>query len=411
MKIRFRNLFFVALGLSLLMFAGGVGTGYTIQEAFGYRLSQRMPAVLSAWWADHAATQDLGVLKEAVGILADDYLGPLPDSDVLNRAAIRGVLEELDDPYTVLLDPEHARIKRENMEGEYGGIGARVEWDEETEAVRIVEAFADGPAMKAGLLRGDYVLTINGISVTDLGLQGSVAKVRGPEGTTVVLGMLRDDIQWDVTVTRQLIENQIVEREILGTDFPVGYLKLSTFNAKTEAKVQEALEGLLAADIQALVFDLRDNGGGLLDQSVAVAGMFLGEELITEQRSRDGEVIQHRAEREAMVPPDIELVVLVNESSASASEVVAGALQDHNRGYLIGQPTFGKGSVQRPHQLSDESQLRITISQWFTPLGRSIDDQGLEPDLWIEMDEEDHAANQDPQLEAALDHVARKRDE
>ncbi len=405
MKIRFQTLLIGTLILSFLMFAGGAGTGYAVQRN---RLDQRIAGLVTSFapWPTFSRSRlQLDILEEAISILEQDYISELPPSDILNRAAIRGVLEELGDPYTILLDPEMASLQQEDLEGEFGGIGAHVEWDEDVEAVRIVEPFDNSPAKEAGLQRGDYIVAVDGMPVAELGLAGTVVKVRGPLETDVVLGIMRGEEQWEVSITRQLVEIEILETDLLGADESVGYLKLSTFNAKSAEAVQKALEALLDSDIEALILDLRDNGGGLLDQSVSIAGLFLGRRLITEQHDEDGRVIEHRAKRHPVVPPEMTVVVLVNESSASASEVVAGALQDHARGFLIGESTFGKGSVQRTSILSDESQLRITVSRWYTPSGRSIEEQGLEPDLMIEMSLEDYTADLDPQLDAALDHI------
>ncbi len=405
MKIRFRNLLVTALVLSAVMFAGGVGTGYVVWQNNPDPGFAGLVASLSPWPSPQRPALQLDVLQEAIAILEDDFIGELPPPDDLNRAAIRGVLEALGDPYTMLLDPEMASMQQENIEGEFGGIGAHVEWDEEVEAVRIVEPFADSPAQAAGLQRGDHIVTVDGVAVKELGLSGSVARVRGPLGTDVELGIVRGEEQWDVTITRQRIEIQIVEHDLIGRNQDVGYLKLTSFNAKSAAIVQQTLEELLDDDIEALVLDLRDNGGGLLDQSVAIAGMFLGRQLITEQHDEDGRITEHRARKRALVPADMEVIVLVNGSSASASEIVAGALQDYARGYLIGEATFGKGSVQHTKILSDESQLRVTVSRWYTPDGHSLDEQGLEPDLAIEMSMEDYEADLDPQRDAALDYL------
>lgn len=403
--MRFRSRLAVALALSFLLFACGVGTGYAIQHNLPDRSIAGMVSYFSPLRTPSPSDLQLNVLQEALGILEEDYMGELPSSEVLNRAAIRGVLEELGDPYTTLLDPELASMQEENLQGEFGGIGAHVEWDEDQTAVRIVEPFADSPAMAAGLQRGDYIVSVDGTPVSELGLPGSVARVRGPVDTDVVLGILRDEEQWEVSITRQIIAIQIVEHGQLGPAGAIGYLKLSTFNVKSAETVQQTLDELLDAEVQALILDLRDNGGGLLEQSVMIAGLFLGRKLVTEQHNEDGSITEHRAKQRPLVPPDMEVVVLVNASSASASEVVAGALQDHARGYLIGEPTFGKGSVQRTNVLSDESQLRVTVSQWYTPSGRSIEEQGLIPDLTIEMSMDDYESSLDPQLDAALGHL------
>ncbi len=405
--MRLRSQFVIVSLLALLVFAGGVGTGYAIQRE-GH--NPNVAGLVTSWvpWRAQSQTDlHLSVLQEALAILEQDFINELPSSEILNRAAIRGILTVLDDPYTVLLEPDIASMNQADMEGEFGGIGAHVEWDEDLKAVRIVEPFADSPAQAAGLRRGDYLITVDGIPIADLGLTGAVFRIRGPVDTSVVLEIRRGEEQWEVTVTRQLLEIQVVEHTLLGSQDTVGYVKLSTFNAKSAEAVRNSVQELLDADIEALILDLRDNSGGLLDQSVAIAGLFVGRQVVTEQYNQDGSTIVHRAQRRSLVPADIEVVVLVNESSASASEVVAGALQDHGRGYLIGEATFGKGSVQRTNILSDDSQLRVTVSRWYTPLGRSLEEEGLEPDLMVEMTMDDYGADLDPQLDAALAYLQR----
>lgn len=343
------------------------------------------------------------LFDEAVHLLRARYLHPLPEAQTLNRAAIHGVLQELDDPYTQLLEPEPARMNEQYMDGEFGGIGARGEWDAEREMVRLVEIFPDNPAAQAGLQPDDRIAQVDGAAVSELGLTQALQKVRGPVGTDVTLEILRGAEFLSFAITRAVIEFDVVEYRLLEEEPSVGYLKLFTFNRKSPERVRNALTDLLEQGAQALILDLRNNAGGLLDESVEIGGHLLGRRVIVTQRSRDGAEIQHTPQRGAVWPDDRPVVVLVNENSASASEVIAGALQDWDKATLVGQPTFGKGSVQAGHQLSDESLLRITTAQWYTPDGRMLDGHGLIPEIMVESDPEQVALGIDIQLETALE--------
>ena len=394
---------------SIFMFAGGGVLGFVVGDGpplfSQYQFSAPFQLTRTIQADAEVAEWDFTIMRETLKILQDEYMGPLPEPEVMMQAAVEGLLEELGDPYTLLLRPELASLNEESMDGEFGGIGARVEWDEELEAVRIVEPFEDSPAWRAGLLRGDLIISVNGEPIAELGIDGAITRVRGPVGTNVVLGIQRGEETWEETVRRDTIEIRITEQRLLGPDESVGYFKLSSFNQKSSGLVRTGLEDLLDSNVDAIILDLRDNGGGLLSESVSIAGMFVGPNLVVTQHMSEEESRQHRASQRAVLPDHVPLVVLVNESSASASEVVSGAIQDWGRGKLIGEPTFGKGSVQTTFRLPDSSQLRVTSARWHTPLGRTIDIEGLTPDLLVEMSEEDYAAERDPQLDAALEYL------
>ncbi|HIC90151.1 MAG TPA: S41 family peptidase [Anaerolineae bacterium] len=345
------------------------------------------------------------VFWEAWQILKEEYYGKLPDNREMTYGAIQGVLKLLDDNHTSFLDPERAAFFNSGMSGSFEGIGARVE-KAKGGGVRIVEPFQDWPAWKAGLRRGDIIVAVDGTDITQLDLTQAISRIRGPKGTTVTLTIVRKGVAkpFDVKVTRDRIEIPIVESHLLA-DGRVAYLRLAEFNGRSIRQVRSHLRQLMDHRPNGLILDLRGNPGGLLNAAVAVSGEFLpGGTTVLIERFRDGREQKYSADPGGLAI-DIPLVVLVNEGSASASEIVAGAIQDTGRGILIGTTTYGKGSVQFPHTLSDGSQLRVTVARWFTPKGRQIQGTGLKPDIEVNMSQEDEDAGRDPQLDRAIQYL------
>jgi len=341
------------------------------------------------------------VFWEAWGLLQRDYYGDLPNEQEMTYGAIRGVLGLLDDPHTGFLTPEQAQLWTADLDGSFEGIGAVVnEWPDG--GVLIVEPFEGQPAWKAGLRRGDVILAVDGQDVTHMSLQEAVGLIRGPQGTSVRLLIRRADAPepFEVEVVRARIETPVVQSKMLGGD--IGYLRLAEFTASSPGKVRVALRALMALQPKGLIFDLRGNPGGLLDAAVDVASFFVPEGDVLIERWQDGEEQYYPASGRPLIR-DVPLVVLVNGVSASASEIVAGAIQDSGRGLLVGEQTFGKGSVQTPHTLSDGSLLRVTTARWFTPNDRAIHGEGLTPDVVVEFTIEDAEAGRDAQLERALE--------
>ena len=350
--------------------------------------------------------ENFGIFWEAMTLLYRDFYGELPENDEAVYDAIIGVVSQLDDPNTSFLDPKQADVLRTGLEGEFEGIGSRVDWDFDFNVVRIVEPFENQPAWNAGLRRGDLVLAIDGESVEDLDLNEAVNRIRGPKGSEVVLTVLTEgDLESrEVVIVRDRIEIPTISTDTLGEDGEIAYINLNTFNENASRLVREAVEEALEADPEAMILDLRGNPGGLLNEAVNLASIFQEEKEVVIERFSDGTVQRFERDGKA-IATEIPLVVLVNGGSASASEIVAGSLQDHERATLIGETTYGKGSVQLPHTLSDGSIMRVTIARWFTPDDRSIDGNGLAPDIPVALTLEDFEAERDPQLEAAIDYL------
>lgn len=341
---------------------------------------------------------------EAIRLIQRDFYGDFPNAEEATYNAIRGVVNELGDPNTSFLTPEEANLFRTNIAGSFEGIGARVDWDEEANTLRITEPFENQPAWVAGLRRGDLVLAVDGESLVGSTLTDAVNKVRGPKGSEVVLTVERVDIDepFDVTVTRDRIETPTIATDTLGANGDIAYIKLNTFNQNAGQLIKQAVEDAVQRNVSGLVFDLRGNSGGLLREAVKVANVFLEDSSILIERFSDGREEIYQTTGHA-VTKDLPMVVLVNEGSASASEIVAGALQDNARGKLVGTVTYGKGSVQLPHTLQGGGIMRVTVARWYTPNDRTIDGTGLQPDILVETDETAQSDEIDPQLDAALD--------
>lgn len=342
---------------------------------------------------------------EAWDLVQRNYYGELPDLQEITYAAIRGMLDTVDDKYTAFIEPDVAAILEEDASGEFEGIGAFVDVAESGKLM-IVDTFKDSPAEEAGLEPGDRVIAVDGKSIVGDPLYEAIGKIRGPADSQVTLTVEREGTSeaLNITVTRARLEIPIVEMEM--RDDGVAYVRLREFSATASASLESELETLLQQDPRGLILDLRQNPGGWLDQAIDVADLFLGENVVAIERFSDGSERKFRAHGGDLAET-VPMAVLVNGGSASASEIVAGALQDHGRAPLIGVSTFGKGSVQRPFKLSDGSELRVTVALWFTPENQRIQGQGLRPDIevpWLE-EERRESPEQDPQLERAVEYI------
>ena len=327
------------------------------------------------------------------------YKGPLDPRDLV-EGATRGMVRASGDDYTEWVDATGARMSRERLEGEFEGIGANVDLNDDG-VIRIVRPLPESPAEEAGLQRNDLVIAVDGVPTKGKSLEAVVRTVRGPAGTTVVLTIQRENETRtrDVTVTRRKIE---VPSVIAKTVDEFGYVRLTNFGVKTTDEFRESLHNFTSQGAEGLILDLRNNPGGLLVTAVDVASEFFPQgTLIATQRSRtEGDIAFNSSGGGSAV--DLPLVVLINNGSASASEIVSGAIKDHGRGQLLGETTFGKGSVQVPFDLSDKSVVRVTVAIWETPGGAHLAGEGIEPDFEIEV-EPDHELGEegDPYIDAA----------
>lgn len=321
---------------------------------------------------------------EVVEVLQEDFI----DRDRLSatemeRAGIEGLLEYLDDPYTSYMSPERYtafNLSLHGQEPDFEGIGASV--TEVEGQIIVLGPLPGSPAFHAGLKAGDVVVSVDGTSIEGLTLEETVALIRGPKGTPVVLGVSRAGISRpvEVAIVRETISVSSVHSHLLPSDF--GYIRLSTFGAETAADLRTTIADLRGLGAEGLVLDLRNNGGGLVTSAVSVVSEFVEEgEVLRWEDANGNETVEH-VDSEGTAY-DLPLVVLVNGFSASASEVVSGALQDHERARIIGTRTFGKGAVNLLRELESGAGLNITIARWLTPNGRTIEGGGIEPDVRV----------------------------
>lgn len=343
------------------------------------------------------------VFWEAWHILERDFYGNLPDVRQMTYNAIRGVVDSLGDKHTAFLEPEVAAIVRQDMSGSFDGIGAVVTINDDGQ-LEILRTFEGKPAARAGLKPGDIVLAVGDTPIEKMSVFEAVALIRGPAGTVARLTIKRQGVEqpFIVDVVREKIEMPVVESRMLDND--IAYLRLFDFNAQAASKFKLSVRSLLAENPKGFILDLRDNPGGFLDTAVEIASEFVSKGPILLERLKDGESKDYLALKGGLVT-DIPLVVLVNSGTASAAEIVAGAIQDTGRGILIGEQTLGKGSVQLSYYLSDGSELRVTFAHWFTPSGRAIHEKGLIPDIEVKISEEDIQRGYDPQLQRAVEYL------
>lgn len=340
---------------------------------------------------------------QAWDLVHDQYVDQPVDDELLMRGAIRGMLDALGDEHTSYMDPDQYKMLNTQLQGdeEYEGIGAWV--DTTSDYLTIISPMPDSPAEKAGLKPGDKILAIDGEDMT--GVDGEVVrqKVLGPAGTTITLTILREGKEpFDVDVERASVSVPSLEARMLEDD-NIAYVHLFIFGDSTKSELRDALRTLLDQQPDGLILDLRYNGGGLLESAIDVASEFISDGVIMYEEYGDGERTVYDARRGGLAT-EIPMVVLINEGSASASEIVAGAIQDRGRGLLVGETSYGKGSVQVPTTLkNDQGAVRITVARWLTPDERTIHGTGLQPDVSVEITEEDIQANRDSQLDAAVE--------
>jgi carboxyl-terminal processing protease len=359
------------------------------------------------WWLnkDNPTTEQADqftVFWEAWHILEKDFYGQLPTAQQMTYGAIRGVLTTLDDPYTIFVEPKPRRLERDDLRGSFGGIGAWVSKRED--GAIVLKPMEDKPAQRAGILEGDVVIQVDDQEITpDMSLEDVILLIRGPVGSMVKLTISRADYPEPLVfeITREKVDTPTVSWRLLDEGQGLGYVSISLFTERTDKELETALKDLKAQEATRLILDLRNNSGGLLETSINVASQFIPDGIVLYEQRRDQEEKSYPARRGGKAT-DIPLVVLVNAGTASASEIVAGAIQDSGRGILIGESTFGKGSVQLVYDLGDQSSLHVTVAHWFTPNRHEITGNGLTPDIVVPLTEEDHAQDRDPQLDRAV---------
>lgn len=330
------------------------------------------------------------------------YVDQPVNQELMMRGAISGMIDSLGDKHSSYLDPNMFEAASAHLEGEeYEGIGAWV--DITGDYLTIISPMPGSPAEKAGLIPGDKVIAIDGEDMT--GLDGEAVRLRviGPKGSTVVLTIAREGVAepFDVKVVREGIVVPTIAGKML--ENRIGYIQIMTFGDTTEEDLVAAIKKLEKEEPKGLIIDLRNNGGGYLNTAIEVVSQFIPKGTVMYEVYGDGQEEEYKAIPGGLAT-NIPMVVLINQGSASASEIVAGAIQDLGRGYLVGEKSFGKGSVQTISELMDnQGAVRVTIARWLTPDRRQISEIGLDPDFQVAITEEDAAAGKDPQLEKAIE--------
>lgn len=373
---RTRNTLYLTAGLLLGLGLGlgrGVWAGKVADAPAGAAAAAPMP------W------QDARLLADVMERVKHDYVNPLDDHQLL-QAAVRGMVSSLD-PFSAYLDGDEYDDIKISSSGEYSGVGLEVSMEDEQ--VIVVSPFEGSPAAAAGIHSGDIIVSIDGVPVNPSALSDTIGRMRGKDGTTVRIGIAREGLEEPLQFT---VKRQRVELRSVKTDLPqpgFGYLRISQFSDATGDEVKSGLKALRKRNggvMRGLVLDLRDNPGGVLEAAVAVADEFLDKGVIVTAKGRTAE---SKFEMDATPGDELEgapVVVLVNGGSASAAEIVAGALKDNHRATLMGRTTFGKGSVQTIMPLSGDSALKLTTSLYYTPSGASINHKGIVPDIELPRD-------------------------
>ena len=346
---------------------------------------------------DASSEEKLSVLK---GLIDENYIGDV-DEEALEEGIYKGYIQGLEDPYSVYYNEEETKDLYETTEGEYSGIGAVLSQDLESGVITLVQIYEDSPAEKAGLKDNDILTKVGDIEVTDMDLSEVVTYIKGEKGTDVDLTVLRGEDAEEITVTatRDTVEAQTVKYEML--EGQTGYLSVSEFDSVTYAQYEEALNELTAQGMTGLIVDLRNNPGGNLNTVCEMLDLVLPKGTIVYTEDKDGKRETATSDDEHQI--NVPMVVLVNGNSASASEIYAGAIQDYGIGKIVGTQTYGKGVVQQIFDLGDGTSVKLTIAEYFTPNGRSIDGEGITPDVEVEYEADENNPEADNQLEKALE--------
>ena len=348
---------------------------------------------------------DQGLFQSVESYIKKNYIEQPVDNKTLFYGAIKGMAESLDDPYSVFLDPEEMSKFLEGMTGEFQGVGMEI--GIKNDVLTVIAPLDLTPAQKAGIQTGDKIYAIDKKNTSGMSPDEAASLIRGERGTSVILTIWRKgwDQPKDFEIIRDVIKVKTVKWEVKEKD--VVYLKISAFSDKTWQEFKKAASEISAVKPKALILDLRNNPGGYLETAVDIAGYWTGNDIVTFSEDARGEKKEYRAKGRGEFA-GLKNIVLINEGSASGAEILAGALKDYKKAVLMGETTFGKGSVQEMEAYQDGSGLKLTVAHWFTPNGSLINEIGIKPDLEIILTTEDFNKDKDPQLEKALEYLKEK---
>lgn len=363
----------------------------------GFVAGQLSPQLVS-FGQPPASRIDFNSLNGIYSLLKNKYDGSIDESKVMDGARA-GVVASAGDPYTVYLDAKAAKALEDQLSGTLSGIGAEI--GIKNNKLTIIAPIDGSPAQRAGLQAGDVVAKINSEDTSGMPLDEAVGKIRGSKGTQVTLKVVRGNSEpKDYVITRDTITVSSVKWSL--KEGGIGYIQISEFGSDTAEKTKQAARELKSQGAGKIILDLRNDPGGYLDAAVAVASQFLPPGKVVVEEKRGGKTRDRLYSQDGGAAAGLPVVVLINEGSASASEIVAGALQDQLGAKLIGEKSFGKGSVQEITKLPGGAEVKITVAHWFTPSGKSIDKQGIRPDIEVKQTADDFNAGRDPQLDRAL---------
>lgn len=364
-------------------FAGAVNSGHFF---FGGGIGQLVGA----------QQLDLSSVQQTYQAVKANFDGTIDDQKLI-EGANKGLVNALGDQYTIYMNEKEAADFNNSLTGNIGG-GIGIEVGTRNNVPTVVRVLMDNPAEKAGIQVGDVITAVNGESVKDMSLNDVVTKIRGDVGTTVKLRILRDGSEKDYSITREQVNNPSAYGEIKNN---IGILTVTRFDDQTGSLARAVAQDFKSKGVKGVVLDLRGNGGGYVTAAQAVAGLWLNNQLVVTEK-HNGQVTDELKSTGTPVLNGIPTVVLVNESSASASEIVSGALHDQKAATLMGVTTYGKGSVQKLMNLMNNAVLKVTVAKWYTPAGVNISEKGITPDKVVQRTADDINAGRDPQLDAAL---------
>jgi carboxyl-terminal processing protease len=366
----------------------------------GFLGGQIAPLVVPPSWRVASSSNNLNFndLSSTYDILQRKFDGNIDNTKVMDGARA-GMVAGAGDPYTVYLDSKAAKDLEDQLNGTLSGIGAEVAI--KNNKLTVVAPVADSPAAKAGLKPGDWIVKINDVDSSSYTLDEAVGHIRGDKGTKVKLTVVRGGTQpQDFNIERDVIQVSSVKWSM--KDNNVGYINITEFGSDTADKVQQAASELKSQGAQRILLDLRNDPGGYLDAAVSVASQFMPAGKVVVEERHNGKTQQKQETQGGGQLVGLPVVVLINGGSASASEILAGALKDNGVAKLVGEKSFGKGSVQEVVKLGGGSELKVTVAHWFTPSGKGIDKEGIHPDIEVKQDQADFNADRDPQLDRAL---------
>ncbi|RJR31060.1 S41 family peptidase [Candidatus Parcubacteria bacterium] len=391
-KNYFKKLLILFFGVTILV--AGFGFGYS------YGISDWQKSIDKSNISQNNDKIDFDLFWETWNYVKENSVkGDISDKQLF-YGALEGIVASIKDPYSIFLEPETAEKFDDELSGSFEGIGAEI--GIKKNQLTVIAPLPGTPAQKAGLMAGDFILSIDGTDTSGIALDFAVSKIRGPKGTEVTLMIFREggEEPFEVKIVRDKIDIVSVRWEMKSGD--VAYIELMYFNGDTLEEFNKIVSRIIDLKPEAVILDLRNNPGGYLQTAVEVAGAWIEKDVVVYEKGRDETKFSHKANGKARFK-NLPTVVLINGGSASGSEIVAGALQDYKVATLVGETSFGKGSVQDLVKLSDGSSIKLTVAEWYTPSGRNINQEGIEPDIAVELTKDDYDNDRDPQLDKALE--------